>query len=252
MKNKPLITIVTVCYNSEHLISETIKSVLNQTYNNIEYIIIDGASTDRTLDIIKEYKPKFNGKMKLISEPDKGIYDAMNKGIESAYGEFIYFLNSGDLFFNNNIVEQVIKEFIKRSNIDIIYGNINIQISPNNQFIKKYKNINFFSLMRHTICHQALFVKTRIFEEIGDFNTKYKFASDYDWIIKCYINKFNFRYIDKIIVNYDFNGISSLNENKNHIINERRKIIREHFNFIGNIIFECFIFLKKIKHSIIN
>ena len=119
LNNRPLISIITVVFNCEKYLEETIKSVINQTYDNIEYIIIDGGSSDGTLDIIKKYEDKITY---WVSEKDGGIYDAMNKGIELSHGEWINFMNGGDIFFNKTVIEDV---FLSNNfkNIDIVYYN---------------------------------------------------------------------------------------------------------------------------------
>jgi len=127
VKNKVKVSIITVCLNSENFIERTIKSVLNQNYDNLEYIIIDGKSTDKTIDIIKKYEIQFNGKMIWLSEKDEGIYDAMNKGIKLSSGDWLIFMNSGDYFSDDNVVAKIIKIYNKDKNslnkTGLIYGN---------------------------------------------------------------------------------------------------------------------------------
>ena len=120
MEENIKVSIITVCYNSEKTIRRTIESVLNQTYDNIEYIIVDGASTDQTMDIVKEYEPKFSGRMRWISEPDEGIYFAMNKGIDMAAGELIGLLNSDDTYESNAV--KSIRDALVSEPYQILYG----------------------------------------------------------------------------------------------------------------------------------
>ena len=117
------VSIVTVSFNSQNTISDTINSVLHQTYPDIEYIIVDGKSSDNTVNIIESLKDKFNGRLRFISEPDNGIYDAMNKGIKMATGEIVGLLNSDDIFANNLVIEKIVNTF-KTSNAQCIYGNL--------------------------------------------------------------------------------------------------------------------------------
>ena len=137
------ISIITVTYNSEKTINDTIQSVLTQSYSNIEYIIIDGKSNDSTLEIIKEYLPLFNGRLKYISEKDSGIYDAMNKGIKLASGDIIGIINSDDFYKSNNVIATVANAFNDNS-IDVVFGNIQF-VNPNNvtRIVRKYSGKGF-------------------------------------------------------------------------------------------------------------
>lgn len=225
------VTIITVCRNARDTIEKTIQSVLSQDYNNIEYIIIDGKSTDNTLEIINKYKSKIT---KTISESDKGIYDAMNKGIKISKGMIINFLNSGDYYYNNNTISYVVRKF-EKVNTDIIYGDAILYDEYGN--IKKiHKNVDSISLARWAICHQAIFVKKSIFKKYGNFNIKYKINSDYEWLLRCIIkNKCKSLYVDKIIVNYLMGGLSETSLYK--FYSERIKISLSYhgvFGFIKN------------------
>ncbi|MBA2846975.1 glycosyltransferase involved in cell wall biosynthesis [Methanococcus maripaludis] len=210
MNKNPLVSVVTVVYNGETTIKYTIESVLNQTYNNIEYIIIDGNSTDNTLKIIKEYGEKFkeNGIVyKWISEPDNGIYNAMNKGINLTKGELIGIINSDD-WYELNAVELVVKEYLKDKDFDVFHGNINIiknevvlrTLNPKTDYHTLWKDMILF--------HPTCFVTKNVYSKIGVFDENYIISSDYDFILRCYINNFRFYYIDKIISNMRTGGIS--------------------------------------------
>lgn len=125
------ISIITATHNRADTLSDTIKSILSQTYKNIEYIIIDGDSSDATIDIIRRWEPLFDGRIRYISEPDNGIYDAMNKGISLATGDIVGILNSDDFYTSNNILERVIHEFTEDNRIDAIYGDVHF-VKPDN------------------------------------------------------------------------------------------------------------------------
>lgn len=173
MMNNIKITIVTVSYNAHKTIEETIKSVINQTYSNIEYIIIDGNSKDNTVEIIKRYSNKVSY---WISEPDCGIYDAMNKGIMKATGEWIIFMNSGDTFIHNNILKEVFSNSIP-NNIHVLYGAYqtkNGNIISNSIPPRPIENLIF----EMPFCHQSCFVRTFIIKK-ELFNLDYKIAADY-------------------------------------------------------------------------
>lgn len=182
MENKPLISIVTVSYNTVSTIERTILSVINQSYPNIEYIIIDGGSTDGTVDVIKKYADRI---AYWISEPDGGIYDAMNKGIEYANGEYINFMNAGDCFVDNIVVNKIFSKIIS-NNIGVIFGEWYLKY--NNKYRLKqtspfYKNKNKFKEMGFS--HQSVFVKT-ILAKKYPFDLNYKLCADYNMIWNLY------------------------------------------------------------------
>lgn len=204
------ISIITVSYNSEKTIEATIKSVINQTYPDIEYIIIDGGSTDRTLGIIEKYKDKI---AKIISEPDKGIYDAMNKGLKLATGEIIGILNSDDLYYDEKVIETVVKK-IEEQNVDCLWGDL-VYVNKNNinQIIRFWKSSEYenrkFQKGWHPP-HPTFFVRKKIYEKYGDFNLKFKIAADYELMLR-FLEKYKikFCYIPMILVKMKIGGKSN-------------------------------------------
>lgn len=202
MKYKNIkVSIVTVCYNSEVTIEQTIRSVLSQSYKNIEYIIIDGASTDQTLDIIKEYK---NDLAYLVSEPDKGIYDAMNKGIKKATGDIIGFINSDD-WYSENAVLSIVEAFLS-SKADVVYGNTMIVENGTHKMVlcADLDNICY----RMVFGHQAAFVKTHILRE-NLFDCAYKIVADHAFFLSLYFQKKSFFYKNALIAYFRIGGASS-------------------------------------------
>lgn len=175
----PLISIITVCYNSEKFIESTIKNVLSLEYNNIEYIIIDGGSKDSTLDLISKYRSKLSY---FVSEPDKGIYDAMNKGLEKASGDWVCFMNSGDLFYSNMILSRIFNSTISEQ-INVIYGDV-IRLYENRKVYLKAKPLSVLSY-RIPFSHQSCFVRTSLMKQIK-YNIEYEIAADYDFFYKIY------------------------------------------------------------------
>lgn len=179
--SNPKISIITVVFNSENLIEHTINSVLGQTYKNIEYIIIDGNSKDATVSIIKKYEDKLAF---WLSEPDKGLYDAMNKGLAHATGDYVCFLNSGDKLYSNDILE---KAFSPLNYLpDVVYGETMI-VGPDGKEIglrrlKAPETLTWESFKDGmVVCHQSVYVKRAIAE---NYNLKYKIASDFEWVLK--------------------------------------------------------------------
>lgn len=201
-QKKPKITIVTICYNCNKTIEKTIKSVIRQTYDNVEYIIVDGQSTDGTMKIVHQYKDRIS---KIFSEKDKGISDAFNKGIKSAIGDMILFLNAGDYFMQSNVLDKVAEDWMKYK-VDILFyevklGNIKM---PSELYYRNEGKIWKDAM----IPHQSAFVRKEIFSEVGNFNVFLKVRMDYDFFMRCICNNCSHKFIPKIIVNYDPIGVS--------------------------------------------
>ena len=208
---KPIVSIITVCLNSEKNIVQTIESVLNQTYKNIEYIIIDGGSTDKTLEYIREYHPKFNGRMNWITEKDEGLYFAMNKGIKMASGNILGIINSDD-WYEKNAIECVVNEYINNPDIEFFYGNlnwINEEKNTNNLSVPMKDLNNYTYRYWMPFAHPTAFVCKKVYEKLGVFDTKYKIASDYDFILRCMDNGIKFKYINATLSNFREGGVSS-------------------------------------------
>lgn len=200
-----LVTVVTVCYNSVNTIEKTIKSVLDQSYKNIEYIIIDGASTDGTMKIIEKYRDSIAC---IVSEPDKGIYYAMNKGIDHASGEIITFLNSDDIFAIDTV--NVAVTSYRKSNADVLYGDITFVHPDGSQKVIKYDSTKLDDFhYAFPIPHPGTFVKTNLMREYR-FNTDYKISADYELFMRLYLNKHSFIYYGYNSVFFSLGGISNI------------------------------------------
>ena len=201
------ISIITVCRNAEKVIEQTIKSVIGQTYNNIEYIIVDGASQDSTLDIVRVYLSK--GNIRYISEPDNGIYDAMNKGIRMATGDYIQFLNAGDAFFSDDVVDKVVRN-INSCKADVVYGNILYQYPDGSEGIRVYGQVCstlFYFLLGDCINHQAIFAGRQCFAE-GGFDTMYRICADREWMLRTKKKKYRFKALNLLICRYSLDMAS--------------------------------------------
>ena len=203
------ISIVTVCYNGAKTIRKTIESVINQPYDAIEYIIIDGGSTDGTVDIIKEYESKI---AYWCSEADNGIYDAMNKGIKKSTGDVIAFINSDDWYVDD--VFKDVMDCFEQTQAGVVYGDFR------KVWREKYSEgvkVDTFSLddlyYRFFLCHQAIFFKRKMFDVIGLYNINYRIAADYEWILRAYIDKVKFAYIPKEVCCFRYGGMSSISRN---------------------------------------
>ena len=202
------VSIVTVCYNSEKTIERTIKSVLNQTYKNIEYIIIDGASTDKTLEIVDRYIDLFNGRLKVISEKDDGIYYAMNKGIKIATGKLIGIINSDD-WYENNAVKDIITAYkdCHDNPFSVYYGKTSY---ISNGKVIKIEQSSHERLEYEMISHPSSFVTAAAYHELEVFNTDYPCVADYDLMLRYYRSgKVSFIQVDSHIANFTIGGMSS-------------------------------------------
>ncbi len=214
MKNYK-ISVVTIAYNCESVIEETIKSVVNQTYPNIEYIIIDGASKDGTLDVVKKYENSIDY---ISSEPDKGIYDAMNKGIAHATGDFIVFMNAGDSFFSNNVLELVVPQ-IEDDSI-IVYGDI-MKVAKRYMYLAKPAPLSEMHC-HMTVFHQATLTRLS-YHKLNLFDITFRSSGDYNFFYSAAIkDKVKFQYIPVTMANFDcVDGTSNTNFKKSQRENLR-------------------------------
>ena len=176
------ISIITVCFNSSKTIRRTIESVLQQNFNDWKYIIVDGASSDDTIDIVNSYKTFFKqGQLQIISEPDRGIYDAMNKGIALSHGELVGIINSDD-WYEKDCFETVWKEYLKSKEKDVvIYGAVR-EFCDNIEERTVIYSHNF--LKDRMIAHPACFISKSVYEKIGNYDCKYSLGADYDWMLR--------------------------------------------------------------------
>ena len=220
----PLFSIITICYNSARTIERTIKSVLAQTFTDYEYIIVDGVSKDNTLEIVNQYKDAFGDRIRIISEPDKGIYDAMNKGIRAAQGKIIGIVNSDD-WLESDTLETANTAFKENDNCeDCLYcGGIKF-VTEHNEIVEKPVNLNAFykNAKYHLmvgIRHPATFVPKQVYDKLGCFDSRMKISADRDFILRCYFNGIKFVAIDKFLSNMSGGGVST-NITKRMIKNE--------------------------------
>ncbi|MFA6144570.1 MAG: glycosyltransferase family 2 protein [Sulfurimonas sp.] len=233
--DKPLISIITVVYNGEKYLEETIQSVINQTYDNVEYIIIDGGSTDGTVDIINKYENQIDY---WVSERDKGIYDAMNKGIDLAFGDYIFFLGADDRL--ENILHIIFKDINKR--YLLVYGNIKYNTSL---FVKS--KFSFQTYLHNTIHHQSAFYSKDLFTNFR-YDIRYKIAADYELNLLVYKNhKVETLYSDNIVSICEDDGISRINYKESHA--EMQDIRHKYFNHFGNLFFDIGLALKLYLHT---
>lgn len=199
----PLLSIIIPTYNSSGTLGRTLDSILSQTWQDYDILIIDNKSTDNTIGIIKAYQEK-TSKICVISEPDKGIYDAMNKAIKLAKGEWLYFIGSDDRLLDVNVLKNIFNSDLGKT--DVVYGNV-----ISDRFDGRYDGeFSLEKLLTKNICHQSIFLNKRVFKKIGNFNIKYKTQADWDhnlrWFINPHIRK---QYINIDVADYANGGASS-------------------------------------------
>lgn len=208
------ITIITATYNSAATVRDTFDSLLNQTYSDIEYIVVDGASTDGTVDIIKSYEPRFNGRMRWINEADKGIYDAMNKGIAMATGDVIGILNSDDFYTSNDVLQTVVNTLQQDTTIDAVYGDVHY-VAPNDltHCVRYYSSKPFRRMwmrMGFMPAHPSFYCKRRLYQQYGAFDLTFKVAADFENLLRLiYLSKIRMQYIEKDFVTMRTGGAST-------------------------------------------
>lgn len=219
------ISIITVVYNNKETIKDAMDSVLSQEYDDLEYIVVDGASTDGTVEIIKEAVKRYPERsIKFISEKDDGIYDAMNKGIGLATGDMIGMLNSDDLYINNDVISTVVNEFMTK-NVNSVFADLVYVRSDDVDKIVRYYSSACFHPKKMAYgwmpAHPTFFVKRKIYEQYGLYKTDYQIASDYELIARLLVkNKVNYSYIPKILVKMRTGGASTRNLKSNWILNK--------------------------------
>lgn len=222
-----MITIVTVCFNSQDTIEETMQSVMKQTYSDKEYLIIDGNSTDHTMDIIGKYTDC--DYLRVISEPDNGLYDAMNKSLRLAKGDYIIFLNSGDIFCD----EKVLEDMALYLTADIVYGNV-VRKKHSGDVVEKYPGkykLFWLLLQGKMVSHQVLFTKTDIMRKYG-FDESYKITADFNFLVRAVHEKCSQRYVERnVSIMENREGISARPENLNIMRAEDDRSLKEYFPF---------------------
>ncbi|MGE0088138.1 MAG: glycosyltransferase family 2 protein [Bacteroidales bacterium] len=219
------VSIITVVYNNASTIRGAIESVINQSYQNIEYIVVDGASTDGTVEIINKYKDHI---AHFISEPDAGIYNAINKGIKLATGDIVGILNSDDFFCSNNIIEIVVNEFLK-DNIDAVYGDVQFVNPKKENKITRYYSSKRFNpnMFKYGFmpAHPSFYVRKRFYDSLGLYKENYIIGSDFELLIRfLHKNKLTTRYLQMPFVTMRSGGVSNRSYKSNILLN--REILR--------------------------
>lgn len=216
------ISIVTVCLNAGHCIEDCITSVIGQTYGNIEYVVIDGGSTDGTLEVLGRYRDRIDY---LVSEPDRGLYHAMNKGIQAATGDYLYFLNSDDHFCDENVVSDVVGVIRENPSLDLVYGDVLVHVEG--QLIRRPQVpvLNRESLCRKGFSHQSLFARRETLTSTGGFSENYRIVADGDWLAKTLASGATSLHVERDITTICPFGLSGTT----YWREEKRQYLRENF-----------------------
>jgi glycosyltransferase involved in cell wall biosynthesis len=245
--NKPKVSIITVCYNSGKTIRDTLQSVAGQMYENIEHLVIDGLSSDDTMDIVSSFKHE---KMKVISEKDHGLYDALNKGLQLASGDIIGILHSDDFFAHPHVIYDIVALFDSKENVQAISSSV--QIYKGNDFKKPFRvyKANRFKLWQFRLGmqppHPGFFIRKASSAEVGKFNTAYKISADFDWLLRAIrLHKLKVLYVGYVSVHMRDGGASSSGIKSKLLMNrENLKILKAHGIYSNTLLVYLKYFLK--------
>ncbi len=244
--NTPLkITVITVCLNAATTIERTIQSVGQQDYPDIEYIIVDGASTDGTLEILRKYQDSIDT---LISEQDRGIFHAMNKALTLSTGDIIYFLNADDYFYNPNVLSECVKLFKQNPSIQIIYSKIclindPVRTLPYQPYNKEYRY--HYQPYLWAPAHQGILARKAAFDQLGGFNEDYALLGDYDWFLRAWKNKIPMLFWDNFTAYYNAQGISYKTSRRSLL--QRIRIIFKNGSAPIGALFLIYVLFKSLK-----
>lgn len=239
-------SIITVCRNAETAIEKTIRSVVEQTYSNIEYIVIDGASTDNTLAIVNQYRNKI---AVIKSEPDKGIYDAMNKGIALATGDYIYFINAGDTLISNHSIEKI-NQLIGYDPvaIDVFFCNLLVFDEQNLWgYIYDFDHVSDATMFLDNIHHQASFTRLALLKQ-RPFDITYRIAADYEWFVYAHAQKkYRFKHTNVLVAVYDPYGLSGNPAQLNKRLMERVDVLKKNYSNLRLLYLLFYNYLRVIR-----
>lgn len=240
---KPIFSIITICFNAEETIERTLQSVTHQNYPMVEYIIIDGASKDNTLNIIEKYKEKINT---VVSEPDKGLYDAMNKGIRLASGNYLCFLNAGDCFHDNETLQRIVDSLPDNTLPDVIYGETAL-VDEQGRFIRMRRlsspeRLHWKSFRQGMlVCHQAFFARRELVEP---YDLQYRFSADFDWCIRIMKKANKLHNTHLTLVDYLHEGITTRNHKAS--LKERFYIMTKHYGWFSTLLHHAWFVVRAI------
>lgn len=229
----PKFSVITVCYNAQATIEDTIQSVIAQTYHHVEYIIVDGASKDRTLSIINRYRDRI---ATVVSEPDKGLYDAMNKGLRLATGDYVCFLNAGDSFHEDDTLQQMVHTLRELTELpDVLYGETEL-VDAEGHFVRMRRlqapeHLTWHSFRQGMlVCHQAFFAKRTLAEP---YDLSYRFSADFDWCIRIMKKSKVLHNTHLTLIDYLEEGMTTRNHKAS--LHERFRIMAKHYGWLSTV-----------------
>ena len=228
----PKFSVITVCYNAEATLEDTIQSVISQTYHHVEYIIVDGASKDRTMDIVNRYRDRI---AVVVSEPDKGLYDAMNKGIRLATGDYLCFLNAGDSFHEDDTLQQMVHSIHTLQLPDVLYGETEL-VDHEGHFLRMRRlqapeHLTWKSFRQGMlVCHQAFFPRRNL---VMPYDLRYRFSADFDWCIKIMKKSKVLHNTHLTLIDYLAEGMTTRNHQAS--LRERFRIMARHYGWASTV-----------------
>lgn len=237
----PKFSVITVTYNAAGVLEDTIQSVISQTYHHVEYIIVDGASTDGTMAIVDRYRSRIHT---VVSEPDKGLYDAMNKGMALATGDYLCFLNAGDCFHEDDTLQQMVHTLHGTELPDVMYGNTAI-VDAEGHFLRMRRlsppdQLNWKSFRQGMlVCHQAFFTKRSL---AVPYNLTYRYSSDFDWCIRVMKKAQSFHYTRLTVIDYLEEGLTTRHHRAS--LKERFRIMSRHYGLVSTLCYHAWFVLR--------
>lgn len=237
----PKFSVITVCYNAEATLEDTIQSVISQTYHHVEYIIVDGASKDRTMDIVNRYRERISV---VVSEPDKGLYDAMNKGIRLATGDYLCFLNAGDSFHEDDTLQQMVHSIHGTRLPDVLYGETEL-VDHEGHFLRMRRlqapeHLTWKSFRQGMlVCHQAFFARRDL---VMPYDLRYRFSADFDWCIKIMKQSKVLHNTHLTLIDYLSEGMTTRNHKAS--LKERFRIMVRHYGWASTVAFHLWFVLR--------
>lgn len=246
------ISIITVTYNSGATLRDTIRSILSQTYQDIEHIVVDGASTDDTLTIIQEYEPQFDGRMRWVSEKDNGLYDAMNKGIRMATGDVVGILNSDDFFTSPDVLRQIAEVFQKEPKLNAVYGDIHFVNPGNLSRCVRYYSSSAFRPWQMRLgfmpAHPSFYARKDVYAKHGMYKTHYKVCADYEWMLRViFVGGIRTRYLGMDMVTMRTGGVSTRGVSVHRLIMKEHLQAHRENGVYTNAVLQSLRFVHKIR-----
>ena len=247
------ISVITVCYNAAATLERTIQSVAEQTHPHVEYIVVDGASTDGSLAIVDRYAGRI---ARFVTERDRGIFDAMNKGIALATGDVVYFLNADDYFVDARVLADVAAAFGEDASRSFVYGDVLLNDEPKGRLsfpARAFTTRSISEFLHNSFCHQAVFAKRTLFAQLGSFDERYRYSADYEWIIRAFKQNHggDFHFLDRRIAYY-----SCLGRSNQYVELTRKEVAKMQFLHFFSLEYLWYVFryvfLRGLKKKLLN